>query len=555
MSKLVHSLLLLLVLAACGSGSAEDAPRHAQEAAWSSLPTGWSRLPPPPHEAACAASVWTGAELVYWGGDDSCHEGTARNEGGAFNPAAGTWRLLPPSPLGGRSSSGAVWTGEEVLVWGGWADSVRGDGAAYRPATDEWRMLSGSPLGARTPVAAVWTGREMLVWGDVSRGGEATDGAAYEPASDSWRPLAPAPFGLNQANAVWTGREMIVYGALLDGRNFSDEEHASGLAYNPATDSWRVLAPSQLSPQASTAVWTGAEMVAWDYDLHAAAYDPGSDSWRALPDLPLDFYECYPQGAVVGALVLAWHCGRAAVLDLAVGTWRKLPAAPGAVVGEPVAAGPVVLFAGAWPGAGNTLSAFRAGPLGPTVFVPRTERRGERDVVPLAFPDGTSVVLSYPLELDLAGMTVQPEVSYLYRKDRPSRFPITFVYGPAEPAPEQIALRFGSWTALAELRDRREAETIARSLHGRETPEGFPVIEALPPIALSDESGEGDGPRLTIGVRKEHWIELEPEECNYPPELGSTYGSLCLGGRITVGIYGDRDFVEAVLVGLRLERR
>jgi hypothetical protein len=393
----------------------------------------------------------------------------------------------------------------------------------------------------------------MLVWGDVSRAGEATDGAAYDPATDSWRPLAPAPFGLNQATAVWTGREMIVYGALLDGRNFSDEEHASGLAYDPTTDSWRILAPYPLSPQASTAVWTGAEMVAWDYDLRAAAYDPESDTWRNLPSLPLDFYECYPEGALLAAFVLAWHCGQAAVLDLAAGRWRKLPAAPGPVVGDPVAAGPVVLFAAAWPGFGNTLSAFKAGPLGPSAFVPRTERGAERDRVRLTFPNGTSVVLSYPLELDLAGMTVQPEVSYLYRKDRPPRFPIAFVYGPAEPTPNQIALRFGSWTALAELRDRREADTIAASLRGRETPEGFPVIRASPPVALSDEPGEGDGPRLTIGVRKDRWIELEPEDCDRPPEQSSTYGWLCLGGRLSVDVYGDRPFVEAVLAGLRLE--
>ena len=551
MSKLVFAALVL-VMSACG-GEQADIGSPPPPADWSSLAPGWSELPAPPYSAACATSVWTGSELFYWGGDEQCSEGAVRNEGAAFDPATGSWRRVPPSPLGGRSSAAAVWTGEELLVWGGWNAGVEDGGAAYRPATDEWRALSESPLDARIPVAAVWTGRELLVWGDVSRAGEATDGAAYDRATDSWRPLAPAPFGLNQATAVWTGREMIVYGALLDGNNASEEEYASGLAYDPAADSWRALAPYPLSPQASTAVWTGAEMVAWDYDLRAAAYDPESDTWRKLPGLPLDFYECYPKGALLAAFVLAWHCGQAAVLDLAADTWRKLPAAPGPVVGEPVAAGPVVLFAAAWPGVGNTLSAFKAGPLGSSAFVPRTERGGERDRVRLTFPDGTSVVLSYPLELDLGGMTVEPEVSYLYREDRPPRFPITFAYGPAEPASDQIALRFGSWTALAELRDPRERERIARSLRGHETPDGFPVIQASPPVALSDESGEGDGPRLTLADGRGRWLELEPEECSRSPERSSTYGWLCLGGRLTADVYGDRSFVEAVLAGLRLE--
>ncbi|MGH2995561.1 MAG: Kelch repeat-containing protein [Gaiellaceae bacterium] len=556
MSKFALTLLLVLVVA-CGSEPAADVAETSQPPAadFSSFAPGWSQLPAPPHRAACAVSVWTGRELFYWGGDDTCQEGTPREAGAAFDPTTATWRRLSPPPLAGRSSAAAVWADEEVLVWGGWSDRVRGDGAAYKPATDEWRLLPESPLSPRIPVAAVWTGREMLVWGDVSRAGESADGAAYEPATDSWHALSDAPFGLNFASAVWTGEEMIVFGALLDGNNHSSTEHAHGAAYDPEKDAWRVIAPYPLSPQASTIVWIGGEMIAWDYELHAGAYDPETDTWRALPDLPFDFYECSPEGALVGRFVLAWHCGQSAVLDLAAGQWRKLPRAPGPVAGEPVAAGEVVLFAGAWPGDGNTLTAFKPGPIGATAFVPHTDRDAERDYLPLTFPDGTSIVLSYPLELDLAGMSVEPSVSYLYRDDRPPRFELTFVYGPAEPRSDQVGFPAGSWTVLAALLDPGEADAIARSLSGAETSDGFPVIEALPPIALSDESGEGGGPRLTLGVQKDRWIELEPEPAGRGPDEISpdgTYASLCLGGAISARIYGDRAFVEAVYAGLEL---
>ena len=360
---------LLALLASCGEGTPRSVP-VAAPVDWSSFDQGWTELPAPPSPAACAVSAWTGRELLYWGGDESCHEGPVHAGGAAFDPATRAWRSLPPSPIGGRSSAAAVWTGEELIIWGGWNDGDRGDGAAYRPSTNEWRTLSDSPLGSRVAATGVWTGREMIVWGDASRSGESVEGAAYDPSTDAWRSLAPAPYALNQGQAIWTGNEMVIYGSLLDGNNHSERPSASGLAYNPVADGWREIASYPLSPQASMVVWAGGEMVAWDYELRAGAYDPASDSWRALPDLPLEFYECYPDGALAGeGFVLAWHCGQAAILELATDTWRELPGPPESVVGSAVDADGVVLFAGAWSGVGNTLWAYRPGPLGATAFV------------------------------------------------------------------------------------------------------------------------------------------------------------------------------------------
>jgi hypothetical protein len=152
----------------------------AQPTDWSTVDPGWTELAPPPYAASCAATAWTGRELFYWGGDRSCQEGPVRNEGAAFDAVTGTWRPLATAPIDGRSSAAAVWTGEELLVWGGWGGNIRADGAAYRRATDEWRLLSESPFARQIPTAAVWTGREMLVWGGP-------EGAAYDPAMDTWR--------------------------------------------------------------------------------------------------------------------------------------------------------------------------------------------------------------------------------------------------------------------------------------------------------------------------------------------------------------------------------
>jgi hypothetical protein len=346
------AFLALLVAAGCGADAAREPAGSAPvwtagegeaAAVWSAMPSGWSELPPPPLVRHERAAVWTGDELVIWGGNTN-NDAVEHADGAVYLPAAREWRLLPPAPLSGRSSPAAVWTGSELIIWGG-GHYGHGNGAALDPATRKWRLLADSPLDPREPVAAVWTGTEMIVWGDQSRGAAKVDGAAYAPKSDSWRTLAPAPLALNEATAVWTGEEMIVYGALLDGHNRAPTEHAQGIAYDPEKDSWRILAPFPLSPQASIIVWTGGEIVAWDYDLEAGAYDPAADGWRPLRDPPFDESECYPESAHAG-VVVAWFCG-ATVAELKGprGAWETVTA-PRSLTGGALSAGEVVLFVG-----------------------------------------------------------------------------------------------------------------------------------------------------------------------------------------------------------------
>jgi hypothetical protein len=178
--------------------------------------------------------------------------------------------------------------------------------------------------------------------------------------ADRWRRLPPAPLALNEASAAWTGREMIVFGAHLDGNNWSDTEHARGIAYDPETDAWRLISAFALSPQASSVAWTGTEVIAWDYELEAGAYDPARNTWRKLPDLPLRFSECYPTSARVGEMIVAWYCGTGAIFDIAKGTWQRMPAARGEIHGGPVSAGAIALFpGGSQDGFGNALWAFK----------------------------------------------------------------------------------------------------------------------------------------------------------------------------------------------------
>jgi hypothetical protein len=132
-------------------------------------------------------------------------------------------------------------------------------------------------------------------------------------------------------------------GGYAKGGTFND-----GAAYDPATDAWRQLPRVKLSPQASTAAWTGSRVLAWDYDLRAASYDPKRNSWRRLPGPPLESCEASPDGAATNRMVLAQGCGHA-LWDVRAGRWIKVERKENRFHGHGrvVAAGPVFLIAGA----------------------------------------------------------------------------------------------------------------------------------------------------------------------------------------------------------------
>jgi hypothetical protein len=85
--------------------------------------------------------------------------------GGCFDDA---WAATAIAPFK-RAEHTAVWTGTEMIVWGGaytGATVYPNTGGRYNPSTDSWTATStaNAPSG-RSGHAAVWTGSEMIIWG------------------------------------------------------------------------------------------------------------------------------------------------------------------------------------------------------------------------------------------------------------------------------------------------------------------------------------------------------------------------------------------------------
>jgi hypothetical protein len=329
----------------------------------------WSELPRAPIAPRLDASVvWTGRELLVWGGASGDQGEDLRSDGAGYDPATGRWRLLAPAPLSGRQGQAAVWTGREMVVWGGYDDvsahdfRVAGDGAAYDASSNMWRLLPPAPLSARTNSIAVWTGRDVVLLGgqpavltDSLR--SFADGAAYDPALNRWTPIAPPVpprgHGLDWVAAVQAGGQLFAWSDWsithqTGPGSFSERGGVDLFGYNEQTGRWRLLRtePNEL-PAVDTALWTGQAVLVRGITYNCGSctgpfvpeatdvFNPASNSWRRLPPDPLGSNE--PLSAWTGAALVSFigsgqfgsiGPGSTAAYDPLRNVWRRLPQAP-----------------------------------------------------------------------------------------------------------------------------------------------------------------------------------------------------------------------------------
>lgn len=282
----VFAAALLVGPPACAGDDAADVPIVGE---WSPVSNQENPSPRVRHTA-----IWTGTEMIVWGGEYSPSGGvTLRGDGARYDPSSDTWTAVASeaAPFG-RAGHTAVWTGTEMIVWGGTSEVTDGDfqteatGGRYDPSQDTWQptSLEDAPSG-RVAHVAFWTGEEMIVWGGADGSAESLlDGGRYNPATDSWTPISTddvPPFSAFLNNAVWTGIEMVVWSP-INNESFTP----TGARYSPTSDSWSPISLDD-TPQVagSEAVWTGDEMiVAGDNGLTETGgrYNPNTDSWTSM---------------------------------------------------------------------------------------------------------------------------------------------------------------------------------------------------------------------------------------------------------------------------------
>ncbi|HZS18893.1 MAG TPA: hypothetical protein VFA51_13275 [Candidatus Udaeobacter sp.] len=235
-------------------------------------------------------AVWTGTEMIVWAGQTDNFP-LVTNSGGRYNPSTDSWTATSTTNAPeARYVHTAVWSGSEMIVWGGAGEtfSVINTGGRYNPDTDSWIATDTTNAPeARSGQTAVWTGTAMIVWGGEDDNlNSLNTGARYEPDTDSWiaTSISNAPTARVFHTGVWTGSEMIVWGG-YDGAVYLN----TGGRYNSSIDSWTATNTTNPPDARSghTVVWTGSEMIVWgggesaNFFNTGGRYDPSTDIWTA----------------------------------------------------------------------------------------------------------------------------------------------------------------------------------------------------------------------------------------------------------------------------------
>lgn len=239
---------------------------------WTAITTNMAILPRCEHTA-----VWTDSLMLIWGGHHGDPLATGYPlVGERYRPADDQWlNAMTAAPILGRTDHTAVWTGDEMIVWGGRYTTALGtfyrdNGARYEPVSDTWAIIPDTNTpSARALHSAVWTGTEMIIWGGFSDSGYLGDGGRYDPAPlvNAWTATQTnnAPLPRWGHSAVWTGvgGNMIVWGGYTG--NIDTLWPRIGGIYTPGTDTWGYTTTLN-SPEgrtSHTAVWTGTQMIVW----------------------------------------------------------------------------------------------------------------------------------------------------------------------------------------------------------------------------------------------------------------------------------------------------
>lgn len=264
--------------------------------------------------------VWSGSEMIIWGGAADENSRTQFDDGAAFNPATNSWRMISPSPLAGRMNHHAAWTGSEMLIVSG---RGRRDGAAYDPVSDTWRQIADAPFSVPYEwitefSSSVWIGDRLVVW-DVQQDAV----AAYSPQDERWEMLPPVGIGAVRGVLRWTGRHLIALGIDFDGPGMDQLEGArfDGLGWAP------IPSPGSSSIRPMLSAWAGSSLIVWEESGWAFSFEPDEDQWTRLPAAP-QLPGCEGLGEPLelggeGVLLFEW-CGDDIHHDSRTGTWSTV---------------------------------------------------------------------------------------------------------------------------------------------------------------------------------------------------------------------------------------
>jgi N-acetylneuraminic acid mutarotase len=234
--------------------------------------------------------------MIIFGGQN----GTYYNNAVKYNPSSNTWTAIANAPEK-KAYHTAVWTGTEMIVWGGDSSSVNPlagtgitkTGYKYNPTLNTWSAAistTGAP-NARYDHGAVWTGTKMLIFAGtsytppsiVSSSYANYDLYAYDATGNTWSMLSSSFNETFHPRCVWTGTDMIAITPVY--ARVNNQLYTLLQKYNPGSDLWTNLANEGQYVSPGTVVWDGANMIITQGQLLQRFTLSGSGNYYYLPQL------------------------------------------------------------------------------------------------------------------------------------------------------------------------------------------------------------------------------------------------------------------------------
>ena len=138
---------------------------HLEGFAYDPATRRWSTLPASPLGRAgrnLTLAVWTGRYLVVGGGDSQAGR---QKDAAAYDPVTNSWMRLPDAPVGfeGNGTAPDIWTGASVIT-------IEDAAPGGRPlsldlTTRSWSLAPEAPVPGRQEAHEIWTGSQVLIWG------------------------------------------------------------------------------------------------------------------------------------------------------------------------------------------------------------------------------------------------------------------------------------------------------------------------------------------------------------------------------------------------------
>jgi N-acetylneuraminic acid mutarotase len=292
----------LLALAACGEDQSPTQPETAGDpapvaASLALASNAWTAKAPIPGPAV-GVSVGmfpnsVGQSIVYaFGGTDPFDDGFTPGDIFAYDVAANTWTFKgqPDSRMAVYNTNGVGKIGSKLYFTGGrFTNEEPGSPYtwAYDPAANRLTKKADMPRVTADGVTGVIDGKLWVLPGTCSGAFWPDPGYCdhtpirrlyrYDPVANHWGSRRECPhYHTSGAGGVINGKFYVAGGA-----------DANLDVYDPATDTWRTLAPLPTAGRAIGAVLAGRLFViaGSGSGRRAYAYDPGTNTWtpRATP--------------------------------------------------------------------------------------------------------------------------------------------------------------------------------------------------------------------------------------------------------------------------------